>query len=496
MLIRLKKTYSFLLLHLLYIIGFGQSSLTNLGTTSTLYIGPNHTIHCDASVSNETGATMQFDGASSSLMEVGGDFTNSATGILTSGVGTISFVGSAAQNADFGGDNLYNLKISNTSGDVTLTRAATVTNNLNFSSGDLNTDAVNILSLTAAATATGAANGNHVHGPMNKTTTSTSQFTFPIGNGTKYRPASITPTTTGSTVWQGEYFFTSHAFANVTDGTITHVSSAEYWTLARTSGAANGVVTLTWDAASGVTALVSLNTGYYNTTPQWTKSGQNNVTGTTAAGTIDTDSWTTWSGVDKFTLATTASVDNGLPVELLDFTATKEDKNVWLKWSTASEINSDYFNVLKSNNGYDFNSIGEVSAAGTSNKILNYDLLDPSPKTGICYYKLREFDKDGSSMESKIVALNFTSDFNLLSEVYPNPSDENTTLFFNSESGGLYKLQILDLQGNALYFAHVPAMIGENKFHLSLSDFAAGQYLIRLTAADNTFSTLKFVKKE
>jgi hypothetical protein len=488
--------YLLLLLQCFSVAAFSQSTLTNLGTTYTLYIGPNYTMHCDESFSNETGATLQFDGVSSSLLEVGGDFTNSATGILTSGVGTISFVGSVAQNADFGGDNLYNLKISNTSGDVTLTRAATVTNNLNFSSGDLVTDAVNILNLTAPATATGAANGNHVHGPMNKTTAATTKFTFPIGNGTKYRPASITPTTNAVTVWQGEYFFSKHPFAHVNDGTIVHVSTAEYWTLARTSGTANGVVTLTWDAASGVTVLVSLNTAYYNTVPTWTKSGQNNLTGNPAAGSIDTDTWTTWSGVDKFTLATTASVDNGLPVELLDFSANKEDEKVLVKWSTASEINSDYFDILKSSDGNVFTSIGKINAAGTSNSIQEYDLNDAAPKKGINYYKLQEFDKDGAKQESKIVAVNFTSDFNLISQLYPNPSADLTTLYFNSEKGGLYKLQILDMIGNALYFAHVPAMIGENRFNLSLTDFTSGNYLIRLTAPDNTFSTLKFVKKD
>ena len=488
----------YLLFNLLLASDFitAQSSLTNLGTTATFYIGPNHTVHCDANVSNEANATMQFDGASSRLMQLKGDFTNNTSGILTAGVGTISFVGAAAQNANFGGDNLYNLKISNTSGDVTLTRAATVTNNLNFSSGDLNTDATNILSLTAAATATGAANGNHVHGPMNKTTTATATFTFPIGNGTKYRPASISPTTTASTVWQGEYFFSKHAFTNLQDLTIVHVSTAEYWTLARTSGTSNGVVTLTWDAASGVTALASLTTAYYNTTPLWTNSGRNNLTGTTSAGTIDTDSWTSWSGVDRWTFATTAGIDNGLPVELINFNANKLNQSVELLWSTASEINSDYFSVLKSYDGNNFSSIGTQTAAGNSSKVLDYLMIDNAPKKGINYYKLKEFDQDGKTQESKIVAINFTSDFNLLTELYPNPSNEHTTLFFNSQEGGLYKLQIITTEGDALYFAYVPAMIGENRFPLSLSNFAAGSYFIRLTASDNSTSSLQFIKKE
>ena len=470
-----------------------QSALTNLGTTSTFFIGPNFTVHCDADVTNEANATMQFHGASASLLELKGHFTNSTSGILTSGVGTISFVGSSAQNADFGGDNLYNLKISNTSGDVTLTRAATVTNNLNFSSGDLITTDANILSLTAAATATGAANGNHVNGPINKTTASTSAFVFPVGNGTKYRPCYITPSSNSATTWKGRYHDGAYADQS-NDATYNHHSIVEYWTLARTAGTADGTVTLTWDAASDVNNLNELIVVYYNAV-DWTNSGANNITGTTSAGTIDSDVRTSWHGADLWTLGSWGG-NNPLPVELISFTGSKETNKVLLKWETASEINSDYFQIQHSLDGVNFSTFDSQNAAGSSNTIHHYSNYHNQPTKGVNYYRLNEIDKDGQSQISPIISIDFNEEASILTQVFPNPSADKTTLAFSSITGGIYYLNILDQNGKNLYSAMIPAYMGENKFYLSFNDYPTGKYYLELIDPHQKRNTLSFIKED
>lgn len=486
------KIYCLLVSILLSAYSRAQAHLTNYGTTSTLFIGSNFTLHCDGDVSNESGATMQFSAGSSSLLELKGSFTNSTSGILTAGVGTISFTGSSAQNADFGGDNLYNLKISNTSGDVTLTRAATVTNNLNFTSGDLVTTAVNILNLTAAATATGAADGNHVNGPMNKTTASTSTFTFPVGNGSRYRPCSITPSAASSTTWYGHYHdapYTDLTF----DNTMNHLGIVEYWTLSRTSGAADGTVKLSWDAISDVNELSSLITAYYNA-GDWTNSGGNNITGTTSAGTIESDAWTSWSGSDYWTLASTG-IFNPLPVELLFFDAEENENEVTLNWKTATEINSAYFEVMHSSDGIQFATFNTQSAAGFSNAPLLYSTTHDKPNNGINYYQLKEVDKDGQTELSQILSINFNSELNTIKQLYPNPSPGKTTLYFNSSTGGIYWLNIIDQNGKQLYNAIVAAHIGENKFALSLEEYSSSQFHIVLIDPNNKKSTISFIKQ-
>lgn len=89
-----------------------------------------------------------------------------------------------------------------------------------------------------------------------------------------------------------------------------------------------------------------------------------------------------------------------LPVTLVSFKATASGNNVILNWSTASEVNSAYFDVIRSNDGKNFSKIGQVKASG---KAAIYTFTDVNPLTGINYYQLVQVDKDGEFEKSAIV---------------------------------------------------------------------------------------------
>jgi len=84
-----------------------------------------------------------------------------------------------------------------------------------------------------------------------------------------------------------------------------------------------------------------------------------------------------------------------LPVTLLDFNGHAHDDCNHLNWSTASEANSDYFDVEHSLDAYEWISIGTVPAAGNSNMMLGYTLVHESPRNAINYYRLVQYDWDG-----------------------------------------------------------------------------------------------------
>lgn len=67
-----------------------------------------------------------------------------------------------------------------------------------------------------------------------------------------------------------------------------------------------------------------------------------------------------------------------LPVELIYIKATPIDNQyIKVSWSTASELNSKTFEVLRSIDGIHFEKIGELPAAGNSNsqKIMNLMII-------------------------------------------------------------------------------------------------------------------------
>ena len=83
-------------------------------------------------------------------------------------------------------------------------------------------------------------------------------------------------------------------------------------------------------------------------------------------------------------------------IELLFFNAKLENNTyVDLTWSTASEINNDYFTIERSQNGVYFQEFDIVEGAGNSTHKINYSLIDRDPFDGISYYRLKQTDYDG-----------------------------------------------------------------------------------------------------
>jgi hypothetical protein len=91
--------------------------------------------------------------------------------------------------------------------------------------------------------------------------------------------------------------------------------------------------------------------------------------------------------------------DGILPVELLYFEGTKYPTFNILKWSTASENNSDYFSIEVSTDGFSWKKIGEVKAAGNSNTKINYSYTHTFTEHRVHYYKLLQYDYDGMFKE-------------------------------------------------------------------------------------------------
>lgn len=106
-------------------------------------------------------------------------------------------------------------------------------------------------------------------------------------------------------------------------------------------------------------------------------------------GIIASTSWPTGMTITKATL----------PINLIDFKASEENGFVKLNWSTSSEKNNNHFEILKSTDGINFNSIGSINGSQNSSERKDYSLLDKSDIIGTTYYKLKQVDNNGESQE-------------------------------------------------------------------------------------------------
>ncbi|WP_191906476.1 IPT/TIG domain-containing protein [Hymenobacter baengnokdamensis] len=97
-----------------------------------------------------------------------------------------------------------------------------------------------------------------------------------------------------------------------------------------------------------------------------------------------------------------------LPVELVSFTATiQRAATVQLSWTTATELNNDYFVVERSRDGQLFSQIGQVAGAGSSALPHTYALTDAALPAGspVVYYRLRQVDIGGRVAYSPVRAV-------------------------------------------------------------------------------------------
>jgi hypothetical protein len=175
-----------------------------------------------------------------------------------------------------------------------------------------------------------------------------------------------------------------------------------------------------------------------------------------------------------YTLATKDFTLSPLPVELVSFDASLADRKVILNWQTASEINSNYFDVLRSNDGQNWSSIGTVPANGSSQVIIDYTLIDASPMDGVSYYRLKQVDLNGNFHLSDIRSIKNSQKVNQV-KIYPNPTDNGLVTIVSDEP--ISGLLIYNALGKVVFEAKIDS---DDTYLLDTETFESGMYWINL----------------
>lgn len=162
-----------------------------------------------------------------------------------------------------------------------------------------------------------------------------------------------------------------------------------------------------------------------------------------------------------------------LPIELLDFNAVYNPVNgyVDLAWQTASEKNSSYFTVERSEDGAYWKPVKIMKAAGRSFTLKNYSCTDSVEIRHVLYYRLKQTDIDGSSEFFKTVFVYpYAKDLDLL--VFPNPSSGEFNVKCNKT---IRNLELYNAYGQSVYSN--PVNVAETTLHINTE----GVYYLRAT---------------
>ncbi|WP_370089335.1 T9SS type A sorting domain-containing protein [Ekhidna sp.] len=110
-----------------------------------------------------------------------------------------------------------------------------------------------------------------------------------------------------------------------------------------------------------------------------------------------------------------------LPVSLVSFGHKQSDSHVELMWSTASELNNEFFTLERSLDGIKFTIISTIPGAGTSSNFSSYKYLDKSSASKEkLYYRLSQTDYDGTHEYLGVIHVEISKIERQLT-LYPNP---------------------------------------------------------------------------
>ena len=142
-----------------------------------------------------------------------------------------------------------------------------------------------------------------------------------------------------------------------------------------------------------------------------------------------------------------------LPVELTSFNSSVNDNNVYLHWTTSSELNNYGFEVYRKYSGNNiWQLLGFVPGSVNSHELKNYEFADKNLLIGVYNYRLKQLDVNGNWTYFELnnsVEINSSDLFKLLQN-FPNPFNPNTVIKFSIPVSGNTKLSVYDLSGKQI----------------------------------------------
>jgi hypothetical protein len=197
--------------------------------------------------------------------------------------------------------------------------------------------------------------------------------------------------------------------------------------------------------------------------------------------------------VDGFYIVSSLSATGDLPVELSSFTVTAGVKSANLSWTTATEVNNYGFEVERTASGRtQWQKIGFVEGAGTTNAPRAYSYSDRDISVGTWSYRLKQIDRDGKFIYSRTVeaAPALAPDEYELSQNYPNPFNPATTIGFDLKNDGYARMIVYNVLGEHVAdLVNVELAAGHHSVVFDASQLPGGIYFYRLDAG--TFLQVK-----
>ena len=158
-----------------------------------------------------------------------------------------------------------------------------------------------------------------------------------------------------------------------------------------------------------------------------------------------------------------------------------------IRWSTASEVDCDFFLLEKSYDGITFDRVAIIKGAGNSEKIRHYDYTDSLEKSLRIFYRLLPVDTEGRGEYTHSIVL---SDKGPNAKFYIDYVSAGMTqrIFqaaLNSKVEDTLNYRVMTQLGKIEVEGEIPVANGTNFVSIDLNDLKTGDYQLALQVSND-----------
>lgn len=201
-----------------------------------------------------------------------------------------------------------------------------------------------------------------------------------------------------------------------------------------------------------------------------------------------------WHGGDNqlFSIeeVTSASVSQA-SASMLAVNATAEADRVRLSWMTNTGFDNDFYTVEKMNiSTGDFEKMSLINNTQYDDQVQTHAYYDMKPTEGDNFYRVKLSMIDGTDKFTEVKKVTFKRMVGF--GAFPNPATDELNLNLSEYSGKAVDILIYNTFGKVVTHEHI-GIVSNPVHQIFINDFAAGQYLIRVSAQGKRDATQQVV---
>jgi len=172
-----------------------------------------------------------------------------------------------------------------------------------------------------------------------------------------------------------------------------------------------------------------------------------------------------------------AQAAGALPVVLVGFSTNLTNNNkITISWTTQQEVNTDCFNVEKSNDGIAWNCIATVKATGNSAVPVTYNAEDMFPLKGSNFYRIAIKSQSGAI--GRTITKNVRVSTPCSIAIYPNPSTNIVNISLGEIPPVDWSLSLVNSMGQIIFQKKYNRLLTTTS--LAVNNYLNGNYILEI----------------